>query len=238
MIQVGAERHPTYRSGKILMLAWSTFSLIVVATYTANLAAFFTNRESDKPLCSVVDLERSKLNASTFKELKGVFTTVNNPIIKHLLKRRRLNFDLSIDENMNGHILTSLETGHVFIAYETSIEIVKREIPTLYTLDGYFTFASEGFVLKKNHRMFNKIASLFTNYEAEGFFQAVKRKYLNQIGCGQQLMEKSPVKAIPVGNLWEVIVILGTFAIISLLLELAVHFYSNWVHNRPINIGG
>ena len=237
MIQVGAERHPTHKSGKLLMLAWSTFSLIVIATYTANLAAFFTNPESDKPLCSVFDIERSSFNASTFIEFKEILKGLRNPLVRNLMKSDRISFDMSLSENIDGQIVTTLESKKVFIAHESLIESAKKVQPRLYTLDGYFTYATEGFALKKDHRLVRNITSLFMSYEAEGFFQQVKRKYVSQGGCRWQSKEKIPVKTIQVGNFREVIMILGNLALISLVLELTLYFYSNRVSNCSIQTG-
>ena len=75
------------------------------------------------------------------------------------------------------------------------------------------------------------------SYEAEGFFQQVKRKYVSQGGCGWQSKEKSPVKTIQVGNFREVIMILGNLAMISIVLELTVYFYSKRVSNFSAQTG-
>ena len=52
-IQMGMDQHPKSPSGRILIFAWSAFTLIIVATYTANLAAFFTMEAYHRPLRSI-----------------------------------------------------------------------------------------------------------------------------------------------------------------------------------------
>ena len=47
---LGVDGHPQSASGKTLTFAWSFFTLITVSTYTANLAAFFTKENNDRPL--------------------------------------------------------------------------------------------------------------------------------------------------------------------------------------------
>ena len=41
-IQFGVDKHPKSLSGKLLTFSWGFFTLIVIATYTANLSAFFS----------------------------------------------------------------------------------------------------------------------------------------------------------------------------------------------------
>ncbi len=52
----GPEDQPRTISGRVLAMFWYFFTLIMVATYTANLAAFLTITRLDTPIQSLEDL--------------------------------------------------------------------------------------------------------------------------------------------------------------------------------------
>ena len=56
MVQAGTDSQPKTLSGRLLVGAWFFFSLILVSTYTANLAAFLTVTRITSPIQSVNDL--------------------------------------------------------------------------------------------------------------------------------------------------------------------------------------
>ena len=58
-LQIGSDSppQPISAAGKLLTSAWSCFVLIVLAMYTANLAAFFARRPEFKPLEDIAQLE-------------------------------------------------------------------------------------------------------------------------------------------------------------------------------------
>ena len=96
-IQLGAERTPISKSGKILIISWSCFTVIVLATYTANLAAFFTNPTPGRPLCSINNiLDSTKYDAFTCKDNRIYFESHKKHILKTLTRVGRVIFDVKI----------------------------------------------------------------------------------------------------------------------------------------------
>ncbi len=51
---------PVSTSSRVLVIFWSLFSVIIIATYTANLAAFLTVTIVDLPINTLDDLANSK----------------------------------------------------------------------------------------------------------------------------------------------------------------------------------
>ena len=90
-IQLGVEKHPKSFSGKILVLAWSFFTLISVTAYTANLTAFYTDKSMIKPLRTIEDIPAHNYNLTTFNVYQKF--TSHNMIMKRHLKENRINFD-------------------------------------------------------------------------------------------------------------------------------------------------
>lgn len=68
IMQQGSELYPKSISGKILACAWWMFSLIMVSSYTANLAAFLTVERMVTPISSAAELANSHY---TYGILKG-----------------------------------------------------------------------------------------------------------------------------------------------------------------------
>ena len=65
-LQLGVDKHPQSFSGRLLMQVWSLYILVVISTYTANLAAFFGDRSMTRPLSSIEDILPSRYNVTYF----------------------------------------------------------------------------------------------------------------------------------------------------------------------------
>ncbi len=74
MVQGSTETTPVTVPGRILTMAWWFFGLILISTYTANLAAFLTVKKIYPPIGDVGDLtEQSKIKYGTVRN-SGVQT--------------------------------------------------------------------------------------------------------------------------------------------------------------------
>ena len=67
-IQFGADTNPKSVSGKILRVFWSFFTIILVATYTANLSAIFSQSAYYRPLKSIEEIQASNRNLVALKQ--------------------------------------------------------------------------------------------------------------------------------------------------------------------------
>lgn len=68
LVGVGTEVIPRTVSGRLLSAAWWFFSLILISSYTANLAAFLTVTKIETPIKSIADLaEQTQIKYGTVK---------------------------------------------------------------------------------------------------------------------------------------------------------------------------
>ncbi|GAB1608274.1 uncharacterized protein LOC115213333 [Argonauta hians] len=64
----GTDFSPNRTSQRILTAGYTFFVLVIVSTYTANLAAFLTMPSLEKPINSLSDLEKSSMECGTVKD--------------------------------------------------------------------------------------------------------------------------------------------------------------------------
>ena len=76
LVQAGTEIIPRTFSGRLLACVWWFFSLIIISSYTANLAAFLTVSRINTPIDSIVELgDQKNVKYGTVKDsqIKGFF---------------------------------------------------------------------------------------------------------------------------------------------------------------------
>ena len=78
LVQGGPDANPITLAGKTLIAVWWLFALMMVSSYTANLAAFLTVKKIQPPISSVTDLkEQAAIKFGTVKN-SGVETFFKN----------------------------------------------------------------------------------------------------------------------------------------------------------------
>lgn len=86
LLQGNTDSSPTTVPGRILTSAWWFFALILISSYTANLAAFLTVKKINTPIKSVTDLAlQTKIKYGTVKS-SGVMSFFKNTNIEHFAK--------------------------------------------------------------------------------------------------------------------------------------------------------
>ena len=81
LVQGSTESAPVTVPGRIITSAWWFFSLILISTYTANLAAFLTVKKIHPPISSITDLaDQSKI----------AFGTVSNSGVEMFFKNTKV----------------------------------------------------------------------------------------------------------------------------------------------------
>ena len=86
LLQGGTDASPTTLPGRILTSSWWFFALILISSYTANLAAFLTVKKINTPIKSVTDLaSQTKIQYGTVKS-SGIMSFFKNTDIEHFSK--------------------------------------------------------------------------------------------------------------------------------------------------------
>ncbi|KAH9523149.1 hypothetical protein Btru_065945 [Bulinus truncatus] len=86
LLQGNTDSTPTTIPGRILTSAWWFFALILISSYTANLAAFLTVKKINTPIKSVTDLaQQTKIKYGTVKD-SGIMSFFKNTNIEHFAK--------------------------------------------------------------------------------------------------------------------------------------------------------
>ncbi|KRY31231.1 putative glutamate receptor [Trichinella spiralis] len=156
MTPQGGGDTPRNLSGRLIAVTWWLFGFIVLASYTANLAAFFTVSHSDFSIKTIEDLG---------KQTKLKYTIVNNSFIeRYFLRMMEIEQRFySISDNLNPNISMSplqriayavwdypMEdfytqmyrsmSEHLVQTFEEGVELVLR---SKSTHDGYIFIANE-----------------------------------------------------------------------------------------------
>ena len=196
--------------------------VIMVATYTANLAAFFTVVAETRPVRSIEDIHESRFNAAAITALATYFQGLDNERLNQLMSAKRIAFEMvrndSDEEYTLKHIREKLESDHIWIASSPVMKWLKQRIPDLYTLDGYFTFSAYGFALRKDWQHSERIIDQFVRFGETGFFYKIARKYEKDIQGGRK---KGGNRPIGIDGFFEFFTFLFVIAAFSSCLAIA-----------------
>ncbi|CAH1263760.1 GRIK3 [Branchiostoma lanceolatum] len=114
----GAENPPMSFGGRIILGSWWFFVLVVMASYTANLAAFLTVKPVN-PIRSMEDLARqNKLEYGFIKTyaIRRLFETADSFPLRDMWERIRANPDWLVDSNEEG-IKRAAKGNYAFITF-------------------------------------------------------------------------------------------------------------------------
>ena len=195
-VQMGVDKHPVSTGGKVLKQWWSFFCLIFVATYTANLAAIFSENSLSKPLKSIDEIIHSDYNVSGFDIYEEDIKSLDNCILNKLIKRGRVQFINITHCGWRKGPMERLMAGDVWVDFDANIEWLKGHIPEkhrLYTLDGYFSYVSYGFAMRNGWRHQSKVRELLERFSRSGVIDQIVRKYkrdwsaINETKTGKSL---------------------------------------------------
>ena len=86
LLQGSTDASPSTLPGRILTSSWWFFALILISSYTANLAAFLTVKKINTPIKSVTDLaSQTRIKYGTVKS-SGIMSFFKNTDIEHFSK--------------------------------------------------------------------------------------------------------------------------------------------------------
>ncbi|KAF4528160.1 hypothetical protein B566_EDAN016924 [Ephemera danica] len=214
LMQQGSDIAPTAVSTRMVAGIWWFFTLIMVSSYTANLAAFLTIESLVSPIKSLEDLANQNGSNNTLHQRiwqfmethPHVFTTSNQEGIDRVKKS-------------NGK--------YAFFMESSSIEYVTERECGLAGVGGLLDAKGYGIAMRKNTNYRNAISAAVLKLQEVGKMYALKVKWWKEKRGGGQCKDDtagsgaaSELGLANVGGVFVVLIVGVAFACVIAMLEL------------------
>ena len=229
-------------SGKIIVAGWFFFCLVIVATYTANLAAFLTVRSFADGLHSLDDLA---------KQTEVIYGTVKNTSISDYFKNSPINVHRQMYEFMASTQGALVDTAaeaydrvesqskgpYVFIWDEPILQYRTSHRPCKSKVVGRtFHFQGYALALPRNMPYQRNFSLAVLKLRDSGKIEELREKWLKAGDCDVTVQEKDVTNAEEVhfSDLIGVFIILGTAVALSLAVAVVEHL--RWKRQRRATV--
>ena len=194
-IQLGADRHPVSKAGKMLQQLWSFFLLITMSMMTANMAAIFSAGSYYKPLETLAEIsgreKEFRFGAESWFERE--LPPHQNPDILPLIKQKRFDY-YPLNESGPHHVEALLkDRDYVWIGVDTVLNRLMdgmKDKKRPYKLEGYITFVGLGFAMRHDWPYAEKAKELMLDYSRSGLTDRLARFHRLRRGGGERREEE------------------------------------------------
>ncbi|EDV20224.1 uncharacterized protein TRIADDRAFT_3218, partial [Trichoplax adhaerens] len=172
----GADRTPRSISARLITAIWWLSSVIIIATYTANLTAFLTVSSLQTTFNSLHDLAKSSgMGYGVLANSSIEYFFLNTAVspyqeMKHNLKNVR--------SNMEGvqRVLSSTTEHYAYIGDAAVLKYAKSQYCNLTTV-GSFKEDSFGLALPKESLYWKEVSIQILRFREEGFLETLQTKW-------------------------------------------------------------
>ncbi|XP_050296371.1 glutamate receptor ionotropic, kainate 2-like [Anthonomus grandis grandis] len=242
LLQQGSELAPIGISIRTASGFWWFFILIMVSSYTANLAAFLTVETRVTPFKNIDDLAKqteikygAKRGGATASFFHDSNLTTNQIVYKHLKEHD----DQMTDENEEG--VRRVETeNYAFLMESVTIEYNVARHCSLAQVGGLLDNKGYGIAMQKDSKYRNEISTAVVKLQETGVLTKLKIKWWKEQRGGSTCSiqsKKSEAEALDLQNVGGVFLVLFLGALLALLgsfIEMCVILYrKRKVYKKP-----
>ncbi|KRF99742.1 uncharacterized protein Dwil_GK22709 [Drosophila willistoni] len=226
LLQQGSEIAPKALSVRTISAIWWFFTLIMVSSYTANLAAFLTIEYPTSPINNVDDLAENKdgvqYGAKREGSTRNFFLTSEDPTYMKMNEYLMSHPEMLVATNQEG--VSKVEAGrdYAFLMESTSIEYTMVRHCNLTKVGEALDEKGYGIAMIKNWPYRDKFNNALLELQEQGVLAKLKNKWWNEVGagvCSKKATDDGPSE-LGVDNLMGIYVVLGIGTILSILLSI------------------
>ncbi|XP_011690714.1 PREDICTED: glutamate receptor ionotropic, kainate 2-like [Wasmannia auropunctata] len=214
---------------------WWFFCLIMVSSYTANLAAFLTIETVIKPFDNVEELAKkkgtikygAKDEGSTFHFFRDSNHTTYTEMYEYMKANKK---DVLVLDNTAG-VRKAIEEDYAFLMESASIEYLVERICEVSQVGDLLDEKGYGIAMKKNSEYLHNINSAVLQLSEGGVISQIKKKWWTQKRGGGKCRESagaSQADPLGLGNVGGVFLVLTVgvalscvYTILELLWDVA-----------------
>ncbi|UXI21906.1 hypothetical protein NH340_JMT07849, partial [Sarcoptes scabiei] len=227
LMKQGCEMNPKSLSTRIIGAIWWFFTLILISSYTANLAAFLTVERITTPIESVEDLaHQSKIrygtliNSSTMSFFRDSKLLIYQKMWRFMQEHPE-NFVNSYEEGRD----RVLEGEYAFLMESTMIDYMVQRDCNLVQIGGLLDSKGYGIATQKGSEWKDKISLSILELQEKGELQMIYDKWWKSPGltCTDELKNKdgkaNPLGLGNIGGVFVVLLLGLAAALFSALME-------------------
>lgn len=223
LLQQGSEIAPKALSTRTISSIWWFFTLIMVSSYTANLAAFLTIENPTSSINSVKDLADNKdevqYGAKKSGSTRNFFLTSEEPIYIAMNEYMAKNSKMLYETNQMG--VDRVDEDYAFLMESTTIEYHIQRKCNLKKIGDALDEKGYGIAMPKNWPYRDKFSNALLELQEQGVLARLKNKWWNEIGagvCGAKSKDDGP-SALKMENLSGIYLVLIFGSVLSFVLS-------------------
>ncbi|KAG8194654.1 hypothetical protein JTE90_003126 [Oedothorax gibbosus] len=225
LMQQGSDIAPTAMSTRAITSIWYFFCLILISSYTANLAAFLTVEKLVSPIESAEDLvkqDKIKYGATKSGSTYAFFKSSNMTTYKKMGQVMQANEEYLVQNNAEG-IKRVKEGNYAFLMEATSIEYNTERECNLTQVGGLLDNKGYGIAVRKgNETIRSWLSGGILRLQEQGKLHTFKERWWKQKKGGGQCSGPSKssgtVNELGLGNVGGVFVVMLLGIMLSALM--------------------
>ncbi|XP_054556312.1 glutamate receptor ionotropic, kainate 1 isoform X2 [Talpa occidentalis] len=232
LMQQGSELMPKALSTRIVGGIWWFFTLIIISSYTANLAAFLTVERMESPIDSADDLaKQTKIeygavrDGSTMTFFKKSKISTYEKMWAFMGSRQQT----ALVKNSDEGIQRALTTDYALLMESTSIEYVTQRNCNLTQIGGLIDSKGYGVGTPIGSPYRDKITIAILQLQEEGKLHMMKEKWWRGNGCPEE--DSKEASALGVENIGGIFIVLAAGLVLSVFVAIGEFIYKSRKNN-------
>ncbi|KAM6161712.1 glutamate receptor ionotropic, kainate 1 isoform 4-T4 [Erethizon dorsatum] len=228
LMQQGSELMPKALSTRIVGGIWWFFTLIIISSYTANLAAFLTVERMESPIDSADDLAKQTRieygavrDGSTMTFFKKSKISTYEKMWAFMSSRQQT----ALVKNSDEGIQRVLTTDYALLMESTSIEYVTQRNCNLTQIGGLIDSKGYGVGTPIGSPYRDKITIAILQLQEEGKLHMMKEKWWRGNGCPEE--DSKEASALGVENIGGIFIVLAAGLVLSVFVAIGEFIYKS-----------
>ncbi|XP_022103507.1 glutamate receptor ionotropic, kainate 2-like [Acanthaster planci] len=225
LMQQGSEVNPRAFSTRVLSGFWWFFSLILVSSYTANLAAFLTVERMVSPIESADDMaKQTKIEYGTRSSgsTHTFFKRSNIETYKTMWEFMSSRPNVFMDTYGEGIQRVLTEKNYAFLMESTMAEyVVSRNCKNLTTIGGLLNSRGYGIGTPLGSKLRDKITNSILRLEENEDLMKLKTKWWNAGNCMVEPTNNQDANELGLSNIGGIFLVLIAGVVLGILVAVA-----------------
>nr|CAH7724877.1 unnamed protein product [Callosobruchus chinensis] len=215
-----AFKAPKSWPNKFLINVWGGFSVIFVASYTANIAALIAGLFFHNTLTYDGSLLNQKVGTPRSSAAEYYIQKANQLLWQHMRKYSLQNIDEGVVRLRNGSLDILIADTPILDYYRATDHGCKlQKVGDTINEDTYAIGMTKGFPLK------DSISAVIAKYSSNGYMDILQEKWYGGLPCFKLAQEIAQPRPLGVAAVTGVFILLGVGILLGLLILVVEHLF-------------